>query len=1723
MKNSTRHSGRQGFALLLVLIVVSFAAVIAVMFLLSARQEHAGSSAYVQGSAVRQLASAAVNIVIGQISAATHEGTMATPISWASQPGMIRTYKSAGTLSNAYKLYSWASMTEAGTAFNPTALAELPASTWATLPGQYTDLNLPVNGIYPIADPNVFDTATTNTGFAANNPGGITWDFPGEAGIITGASGYFPSASNAAPMPVQWLYVLQDGTWVTPSSVTGNTITIASATATNPIVGRIAFWTDDETAKVNLNTAGEGAYWDTPKAGTTDELQFAGNPPLQTEYYRLSGHPATTSISAVFPEIRAGAATFNRWLAAGGPNTTYLSALEALFGYGSSGSATIHGLNPRLTWGADNSTHAGSQGGTFPVNSYLELYQPQVSAIFPSGFVAASSYAPGVNTDRLYATVDDAFFQPGQGSSATRSVNSAFSNYGLTAKMLSQRKFFLTADSKAPETTLFDTPRISMWPITWPYAKSSYYISGGRTVPPQPTTLTPSPANLNSNPYMAYQEKLLAFCSTLNSGSTTTSSIYPYYFQRQNPDSSSYDWSNITRNQNLVNYLANELSDPKSASPYPTAPGIGASLGAKWDADKAGTTDWITLNCFDYIRSMINQYTIDPTSSAGSLLYSYTGVNLGAGSGYTEPNSFTVAPLNVTMNGTQYATQGTYPALREAACVFYATKRNIPTLKPQFLGSPLTATKLSDVVLPANWNNLITYDNSTRTGNTQTIKMKMVMLLNFSEMNPGIVSTAASTAGVSTGQIYSAYHPVFWVKVSTPSGSSPFQVDGNGINFPLSTGNVVQISPINTAPLATSPGWEASLYATSSSTQATAKVFSNTTSGAGVWTLVSDEITLATAGEQNFTFTGSKVQFDIYAIDPSGNVNTDPTTNAANKPVYTYQMDFSKWNATSTSFYRGNGKIPVPIAPYWNTRQGQMMVVTPPSTTATALSQYKTPSADTIETAASLPGGGGYATTTVSGGVLMPYNLNGGTSLATGENWQAEIVTRGPNLHTVRTNSSPQMNFPWGQGTSLSVTQAIMDAADTTYILPLMYVYQDNAWDGTEQANMVMSGPNLGTNYSSTIFEDRVRAAVLNAAISPAYNPTSTNPAQGETIDHNNSYGFTVPWVASAGNPAGLLFSDTTSDYTNAMQAYNVITPYDSVLSMVAEPRSGSSAAAGDPRLTGRGLATSTGTGSVTFTPLSVDAGQVCQSMPTADSSQQPVYPFANFSGGFSPKSGVSTYGAQYHELDSTGPIPTTTGVKPQWQFVGPTQTIATGSPMAAKGAVTLTALNLTPTNTNYLGSNFWSNGLLMGYNDPSAGLGLDANVLMSLTSSMDWTQQPGSFPDGGYVLRPDQEYQSLAPKSSGTPLALNVPYFNDGAALPQNYGSSNLSTGFFSPSRQVPSPVILGTLPDSMVTGWQTLNFCPNPAVTMSGGAPHPGQGVAAAPSATAADYTKAPDHLLLDLFWMPASEPYPISEEFATAGKVNLNYAMMPFPYIQRKTALDALLKSVMITAMPDPTVTPSSSAQSGNQFPPFPQNYKSYGMLYQLNREDLTHTRYPVNVDATLRAFDYRFQQGDIFRSASQICDMFLYPNDPNTPNTLWGGDTFSTGITGADTAPSTANITAWWKANSFTADNERESPYSALYSRVTTKSNTYTVHWKVQTLKKTPGDPTKWVEGTDKVTAELRGSTLIERYIDPGSPLPDYATNTTPTAGGTVQPMGYYYKWRIASDNYFRPSP
>jgi uncharacterized protein (TIGR02600 family) len=258
--------------------------------------------------------------------------------------------------------------------------------------------------------------------------------------------------------------------------------------------------------------------------------------------------------------------------------------------------------------------------------------------------------------------------------------------------------------------------------------------------------------------------------------------------------------------------------------------------------------------------------------------------------------------------------------------------------------------------------------------------------------------------------------------------------------------------------------------------------------------------------------------------------------------------------------------------------------------------------------------------------------------------------------------------------------------------------------------------------------------------------------------------------------------------------------------------------------------------------------------------------------------------------------------------------------------------------------------------------------------------------------------------------------------------------------------------------------------------------------------------DHLLLDLFYMPVIEPYAISDSFSTAGKINMNYQMMPFTYIERSTGIYAAMKATRVTAI-------SRASASGND------HYKSpVGHPYE--------TRYLVNVAETLKGFRHRFETNhDIFRSASEICEIFLVPQ--RIPGAVYAPD--------VPAIPEYAGMTAWWNGNNptstsvhplgLTGDNLREAPYSDLYPRLTARSNTYTVHYRVQTLTKARSSvPAEWEEDRDIVTGEHRGSATLERYIDPNN-----FQVASINQGGTKYADSWdgFFRFRIISRKDFTP--
>ncbi|HSI83816.1 MAG TPA: Verru_Chthon cassette protein A, partial [Candidatus Methylacidiphilales bacterium] len=425
-----RRTRRRGVALIAVLLCLMLLTVLLAAFLSAGAIEAKHAKVYTDGAKVNLLAQTAVNVVIAEIKEGTAgvDSTGGT-LAWASQPGMIRTYAGDGTPGNYYKLYSAANMMGNGA---PDPAEDLTAmDRWDDSPSFFTDLNSPVDvggtERYPIISGNNLTAFTTPYSTSA-----LTYQTadPGKPDIEgfwveNGPVGGIPpttAATSRVPMPVQWLYVLQDGSVLAPEPGTGRKATISAATLQNPIVGRIAFWTDDESSKVNINTASEGIYMDTPRVATVPEFKLANFQPAQHEFQRYPGHPAMTSLSTVLGAwlpLPAGGSTGDVYK--GVTPTTYASHLKPYYD-----------LTPKMPTGIP----AGSQGSTVKASAPLD--------------VASARRQP------LYTSVDELIFD----------VNRSANNAALNEQALEETRFFLTANSRSPDVNLYNTPRVCIWPIS---------------------------------------------------------------------------------------------------------------------------------------------------------------------------------------------------------------------------------------------------------------------------------------------------------------------------------------------------------------------------------------------------------------------------------------------------------------------------------------------------------------------------------------------------------------------------------------------------------------------------------------------------------------------------------------------------------------------------------------------------------------------------------------------------------------------------------------------------------------------------------------------------------------------------------------------------------------------------------------------------------------------------------------------------------------------------------------------------------------------------------------------------------------------------------------------------------------------------------------------------------------------------------------------------------
>ena len=351
---------------------------------------------------------------------------------------------------------------------------------------------------------------------------------------------------------------------------------------------------------------------------------------------------------------------------------------------------------------------------------------------------------------------------------------------------------------------------------------------------------------------------------------------------------------------------------------------------------------------------------------------------------------------------------------------------------------------------------------------------------------------------------------------------------------------------------------------------------------------------------------------------------------------------------------------------------------------------------------------------------------------------------------------------------------------------------------------------------------------------------------------------------------------------------------------------------------------------------------------------------------------------------------------------------------------------------------------------------------------------------DGAYINRPDEGNSSTAHGNwGGGSTFTNVTYFAWNVRETREVN--------FSPNRMVPSPVIFGSLPTGIKREipWQTLLFRPHVGLPS-----HPGESTPA-------------DHYLLEYFWMPVIEPYAISEPFSTAGKVNMNYQLLPFGYVERSTGLRAVLKSEEPLAIDNEFSEEFKLWDHETSDWPFLPNHPN-GNTDREVADDWTRLAYgeipqrkPVDADQTLRQFEQRFENGKLFQHASEICEVHLVREGENL--TEYETNTF-------------------WPEHLVTGDNSRERPYANLYPRLTTRSNTFRVHFWTESLKKArDSEPDEFDPELDSVVGRYRGSTLVERYIDPNeTDFPDFAQ-----PANDDRHLEEFVRIRILESNRFAP--
>jgi hypothetical protein len=593
-----RHQRKRGVAIITVLSIISLMTILVISFFNMAQNQRATSAGTVDIQRVQSIKDTAINLVVAQIREATtlQQGSESTI--WSSQPGAIRTYGNQNALNTIYKLYSAKELKiDNIPPFNGQFVidrikSDIPTG-WDAFPERYVDLNKPTlppssrdnntSGeikdrlVYPIADPRRYDGKDTQK------------DLEDTEGFSYGKNTFFPRVNGVdadrgqLAMPVQWIYVLEDGTLgylddtnAFRSFQSGQGSGGDKPSKTIPIIGRIAWWTDDESCKINVNTASCPIMWDTPRLASQEDTYYAQHQPVTGEVQHFPGHPAQVDLSAVFfpsqrytpdPQSLSPGSTFN-W------NPLSIKDAQLLWN-----------IAPFVT------ERGGTNGGRDAVDA------------------ATAIPVPLDNDDHLYASIDEVYFKA---TRASKNLNQARQNIEefddakkTMLKRLAQSQFFLTHRSSSPELTVFGTPRICMYPLNVKTKEELVKKTG--------SALSSDVGGIEVS--MALNASIGGLPYFFQRGKDSQGSRHNAFFDTGPPD--------YSRNAKVFEYLWNltggDASNPRAVPGYPELPPDMATFAQKYPRPRYNGTEvedasprtifdatdrtQILLNMVDFMRS----------------------------------------------------------------------------------------------------------------------------------------------------------------------------------------------------------------------------------------------------------------------------------------------------------------------------------------------------------------------------------------------------------------------------------------------------------------------------------------------------------------------------------------------------------------------------------------------------------------------------------------------------------------------------------------------------------------------------------------------------------------------------------------------------------------------------------------------------------------------------------------------------------------------------------------------------------------------------------------------------------------------------------------------------------------------------------------------------------------------------------------------------------------